>query len=1195
MKCQFCKAIFADKDEVQLHQVSSCPAIEEEDFTGINHPCANVIFQWKNDGKASSKVHVLLSDREEQIELTSVNGCYLSHEISIQVGKYDGQIIADDDMFPIEEVEVDLKSNLIDLKIERRLVISRNQINCTELSSERCESLSSLNNDESSIRRTQTVPYKMNEKAALAKKMIACNKECYKIEMKSGCCRIDFSTASFEYFKNDVNTYIRNSEVYKVVEDKLFVDMDGKEPQDTLKVWSKRNTKEFLFTINLYRTKSNAMINGAKYRLFVDQDLPVLLRMLEEREEVISEANNQFKRSIPDRMYALNRGNEAIDIDETQKSESCEAIMTRRTRKKKIYEDYDLGSTSRRTRNSTQETKSDNGESEKYEGPADNEDDWESKPKFWDKYGENEWTITIAKSRNGPKSCVENCNKNNSSNMVRCDGCGSWCHYKCIPADIIWNKEQDFLCSTCNSKENAMLPPSNLKEEGELPDCGPTKSLQDKIIAKNLSAICLDGADTAPITDTQLTVINEEVGDKLNGEGETSNSVIVYGCEPIPIDNGNGEKYEVSVLNEYIKEISSWYKQVNNSVTEMVKGKVVSSPDFQLDGCSIYYYDPPVNKPKEMQLVINRKGQCGVDIIHIDKDETHNSMDFIKDLLGSMKGDQYKDLYTIILKQKEKLDEMKNIHNMMMLPEAIMSHINFLSQKLVAKERKIKELDEINKKGKVEMVELKRLKKDSDSKAENSAKENVKLSREIMDLKKSNAELIKENKRLKDNESVLESKVNLLTKVSSDLNENQNHTIIIDTDNSRPQSCEECPKLKRKLDTAMKEKSSLNDKLTEATAKLDKVDTFYQDLITQKDKTILCFTEISDTFDDVETKFKRLLSYHKAIGEIKHMQSIKDYLLNDGKPQLVDSATNTDDMEMVDVSTNTDQGLEMVSEANKSGTKKKYEPSIHSTDPKLLDYVRSGNQENIQNLRSRNDDGDDSSRIKRLCWFGSRCFRQNCKFSHEGSSVPPKCRFGLRCRRGNCLFRHMDDCEDREGCNDINKCQKRHIVHEATKSNATLGQQQVLSSNSGNTNALSTNSSVNSSVNQPTPPAASYQNGSSHSRDINTVSTNCSVDGSYKNQSIPLATSNQYGSGRVEPSRYTQLVTQHQPTYSYVTAPSMTAPVTPVSSMASQYFCDRSVEENHQRYAFSYPVGVSEQYYPNYYPVKRLSKNTMCR
>ena len=42
---------------------------------------------------------------------------------------------------------------------------------------------------------------------------------------------------------------------------------------------------------------------------------------------------------------------------------------------------------------------------------------------------------------------------------------------------------------------------------------------------------------------------------------------------------------------------------------------------------------------------------------------------------------------------------------------------------------------------------------------------------------------------------------------------------------------------------------------------------------------------------------------------------------------------------------------------------------------------------NFFDLRSKNDEGDDSSRIKSLCWFGNRCFRQNCKFSHEGSSV----------------------------------------------------------------------------------------------------------------------------------------------------------------------------------------------------------------
>ena len=699
MKCQFCKAIFADKDEVQLHQVSSCPAIEKEIFTGINHPCVNVILRWNSDGgiASPSNVYVLLSDQEEQIELyRSDNGCYLSHKISIQVGKYVGQIVADDEMCPIKAVKVDLESKLIDLKIDERTAISRNQVD-TELRRESYDIIPSKNSDKSRIKQTQTVhvPYRMNEKSALAKKMIACDKDCYKLEMKSGCCRIDFSTAAFECFKHDVNEYIRSSKVYKIVEDKLFVDLDGREPQDTLKVWSMRDDSEFLFTINLYRTKSNAMINGAKYRVFVDEDLPVLLKMLVERKEVIDEANNQFKIFIPDAIDALNHENEAIDSYEKEKTASSGALMTRRNRKKKIYEGYDVSNTSRRTRNSIQESSVDNEESENCEGTTNNGNDWESEPKFWDTFGEHEWTVTIAKSRNGPKSCV-NCNKNNSNNMVRCDGCGSWCHFKCIPAHTIWKKDQDFLCSTCNEKDKAMWQRFNADDE--LSDSRSTKTLQDEII-------CLDGADTAPFTDIQSNVNNEEEeADKLSLDCEKSSSQIVYGCEPIPSEDGNMEK--CTVLNKYIREISSWYQQMNFSIGQMVKGEAVSIPDFQMDGCCIYYNDPPVYESNEMQLVISQKGRRGVDIVHIDRNESHISVDDLANMLRGMKGD-YKDLFTIILKQKRKLDEMKNMHNMTMLPDAIMSHINFISQKLVEKERKIKDLDETNKKGKLEIVEVK--------------------------------------------------------------------------------------------------------------------------------------------------------------------------------------------------------------------------------------------------------------------------------------------------------------------------------------------------------------------------------------------------------------------------------------------------------------------------------------------------------
>ena len=619
----------------------------------------------------------------------------------------------------------------------------------------------------------------------------------------------------------------------------------------------------------------------------------------------------------------------------------------------------------------------------------------------------------------------------------------------------------------------------------------------------------------------------------------------------------------------------------------MVKSEPVNSPEYKIDGSCIYYNDPASSKYDETQLVIRHDGKRELEIVHID--ESVKSVD-CDNLLRGIKGDQYKDLFTIILKQKGKLDELKNRNNMMMLPDAIMSHINFLSQTLVGKEKKIKELNELNKKEKLEVSESKRSKKESENRAESAIKENKKIGKEIIDLKKQNAQLVKDNKVLKDNQLVLESKINLLQKVSSDLTNTSNHTVVIESINS-PQnhSCEECSKLKRKIDTVLKEKSSLNDQLIETNTKFDKVDKFYQDIISQKDLTIKGFTEITQTVDDVDTKFKRLLAYHKALVEIKHMQSIKEQLLNDGKPQMMDSSTNTSDMEMVDVSTNTDvlsiettvskkklgNSVEMMNNVSKPGMSvSNAQHRAVDADPKLMNYIRNTGMENYDGGQSKNEAnerGDESKRIKKFCWFGRNCFREKCRFNHENCSIPPKCRFGLRCSRRNCLFRHMDDCDNRDNCSNLNTCQKRHIIYDEAK-------------NKVNTVREKKGESQLKPMNSNTAPANKTVN------DTNLVRL-----------SPPLT--DRFGSTSKDALWAAPAEPKYQSKYSFST-PKLTylessGPEMSANPSSPYYINETSMESNDQRYSYLHPVSCSEQYYQygkqNIYPVKRLSKNLMGR
>ena len=95
MKCQFCKTIFPDKEELQSHLVSSCPAIEGENYDGDLHR-TEVVIKWMSgvDEEVSStrNIYVLLSDIDDQIVLKFTDGggalnCYQS-QISMHIGQY---------------------------------------------------------------------------------------------------------------------------------------------------------------------------------------------------------------------------------------------------------------------------------------------------------------------------------------------------------------------------------------------------------------------------------------------------------------------------------------------------------------------------------------------------------------------------------------------------------------------------------------------------------------------------------------------------------------------------------------------------------------------------------------------------------------------------------------------------------------------------------------------------------------------------------------------------------------------------------------------------------------------------------------------------------------------------------------------------------------------------------------------------
>ena len=77
------------------------------------------------------------------------------------------------------------------------------------------------------------------------------------------------------------------------------VELTGKVCGDVLRVSKKlscnRVTPDKLFTINLYRTTTSAMINGAQYKTFMCSILPNITSLITEYGDIFKAANEEIK------------------------------------------------------------------------------------------------------------------------------------------------------------------------------------------------------------------------------------------------------------------------------------------------------------------------------------------------------------------------------------------------------------------------------------------------------------------------------------------------------------------------------------------------------------------------------------------------------------------------------------------------------------------------------------------------------------------------------------------------------------------------------------------------------------------------------------------------------------------------------------------------------------------------------------
>ena len=148
------------------------------------------------------------------------------------------------------------------------------------------------------------VGYTLNKKSTIDKKILSCSRRPYDFKMKSGNYVGELSTAAFELFRGDIDTYLRGKKEYiiKVTETK---DRAGKTTQDAIRVKENPGVKEFnfddlplLYTVNMWRTKDKVMVNGSAVRKFIDEDLPNMTANIDNVSDLLEGANSHYKKCL---------------------------------------------------------------------------------------------------------------------------------------------------------------------------------------------------------------------------------------------------------------------------------------------------------------------------------------------------------------------------------------------------------------------------------------------------------------------------------------------------------------------------------------------------------------------------------------------------------------------------------------------------------------------------------------------------------------------------------------------------------------------------------------------------------------------------------------------------------------------------------------------------------------------------------
>ena len=146
-------------------------------------------------------------------------------------------------------------------------------------------------------RKKINLDYYIDQKASLKKKLKACNRETVQIEVKpKNNLVIHLNAAAFQFIVQKMLPFLIQNQQLEI-EMKQTLDVMQNIIQDTFKINSKQSNRRSKhdYTINCYRTTSNILINGPGVTKFMNNELKLIAKILEDNKIQINTQNIQLK------------------------------------------------------------------------------------------------------------------------------------------------------------------------------------------------------------------------------------------------------------------------------------------------------------------------------------------------------------------------------------------------------------------------------------------------------------------------------------------------------------------------------------------------------------------------------------------------------------------------------------------------------------------------------------------------------------------------------------------------------------------------------------------------------------------------------------------------------------------------------------------------------------------------------------